>query len=207
MHIYNIVKSLRKAATLANVSHSTIARWVKFGVGRKNYTFQKRPPWQKASDDMVSLLRATIDSNPFVSVRQLQSMISTALNIKVSRELVRVAIKRQGLTKKAARFYGVTTKLPDQTKDFLSRRAQFMAEGRTFASVDETSFGRHGRVVRGYAPRGMPLHMRKKQARVTTISVVACVAADGMVSKTHVPGSFNNQKFAAFLDLHGHFRA
>ncbi len=28
MHIYNIVKSLRKAATLANVSHSTIARWV-----------------------------------------------------------------------------------------------------------------------------------------------------------------------------------
>lgn len=51
---------------------------------------------------MVSLMRATIDSNPFISVRQMQSMIATTLNLKVSRELVRIAIKRQGLAKKTA---------------------------------------------------------------------------------------------------------
>ncbi len=199
MHIYNIVKSLRKAATLANVSHSTIARWVKFGVDKKRYAFQKRPSWQKMTDDLVSLLRATIDSNPFISVRQLQSMIATTLNVVVSRELVRIAIKRQGLTKKTARFYGVSAAQEKETKAFLATRSEYIANGRSFVAIDETSFGRHGRVTKGYAPKGRALHVRKKQPYIKTKSAVACVSPSGLVAKTILAGAFNTKKFVEFL--------
>jgi hypothetical protein len=63
----------------------------------------------------------------------------------LSRELLRVVIiKKQGLSKKKAKFFSKPSNLEAVTDAFLKKRDQLLAEGRTFVSIDETSFGRHG---------------------------------------------------------------
>ena len=62
-----------------------------------------------------------------------------------------------------------------QTKlnnSFFSRK-EFLDKGYPFVSMDETSFGRNGRLTRGYSPVGQPLVIRKAVPRITTVSVLA----------------------------------
>jgi hypothetical protein len=53
----------------------------------------------------------------------------------------------------AAKFFSKPTNLEAVTDAFLKKRDQLLADGRTFVSIDETSFGRHGAEVRGYKMR------------------------------------------------------
>jgi hypothetical protein len=53
----------------------------------------------------------------------------------LSRELLRVVIKKQGLK---AKFFSKPTNLEAVTDAFLKKRDQLIAEGRTFVSIDET---------------------------------------------------------------------
>jgi len=64
------------------------------------------------------------------------------LNINVSRELVRVVIKRLGLTSKKAKFFATPKRLQETTESFVERRKEFIHQGRYIVSLDETSFGR-----------------------------------------------------------------
>jgi hypothetical protein len=96
-------------------------------------------------------------NNPFTSLSQLRKRLGKVFPFTLSRELLRVVIiKKQGLSKKKAKF--------------LKKRDQLIADGRTFVSIDETSFGRHGAEVRGYAPVGKPLVIKRARPRITTVS-------------------------------------
>ena len=68
-------------------------------------------------------------------------------------------------------------------------------------SLDETSFGRHGACVHGFAPRGKPIYAAARDVpTLVTRSVLACVSADGLVATTEVVrGSFNSASFSLFL--------
>jgi hypothetical protein len=57
---------------------------------------------------VVDSIRSSLANDPFLSNFKLRQIIIDALNIKVSRELVRVAIKRLGLSKKKARSVHLT---------------------------------------------------------------------------------------------------
>jgi len=197
IRIYNYLHSLRKTAVLAQVSHTSVARWLK-DIGRKPYQYKQ--PTNFKGDVMVDIIRITIQSDPFVSIQKLQMLIRDALNIEVSRELVRIAIKRMGLTKKKARFFGQSHDLPAKTEAFINKRAEYMAAGNHIVSIDETGFGRHGPVVKGYAPKGQPLRIRKSMVTFNpSVSVVACVSKDGLVAKEHKRGAFNIDRFLNFL--------
>jgi hypothetical protein len=95
-------------------------------------------------------------NNPFTSLSQLRKRLGEVFPFTLSRELLRVVIiKKQGLSKKKAKFFSKPTNLEAVTDAFLKKRDQLIAEGRTFVSIDETSFGRHG----AEAPVGKPARL------------------------------------------------
>jgi len=75
-------------------------------------------------------------------------------NFTVSRELVRTAIQKCGLTRKKARFFSRPKNLDDKIKIFLNERKELVDEGYNVFSLDETSFGRNGKQMMGYNEKG-----------------------------------------------------
>ena len=117
----------------------------------------------------------------------------------MSKELVRQAIKRQGFTRKKARFYGISKTQVETTDKFLECREDFKKQGKVFVSIDEASFGRSGCHTMGYSMKGTKLFIKKNVPRMTTTSVVACVSREGIVSKKKLVGAFNSHHFLDFL--------
>lgn len=100
LHVYSIVGSLRKTAKLVDVCHTTVGRWIKHP-GRRPYT-QRRATTKAGL--VGEAIRAAVACNPFVSTNKVRKLLLDTMSVSVSRELVRVVIKRQGLTRKKARF-------------------------------------------------------------------------------------------------------
>lgn len=193
IHVYSLLNSLRKTGILLQVSHTTIARWLK-RVDRK-----KKAGKVNKCDIVVEVLRKSILNNPFISLSEMRDIVMKTLDINVSKELVRQVIKRQGFTKKKARFYGISKAQVEKTKVFLECRESFKNQGKQFVSIDEVSFGRSGCNIKGYSMKGTKLFVKKNIPRMTTTSVVACVSNDGLVGKKQLVGAFNTQHFLDFL--------
>jgi hypothetical protein len=83
---------------------------------------------------------AAIAANPFTCLSQLRKRLGEVFPFTLSRELLRVVIiiKKQGLSKKKAKYFSKPTNLEAVTDAFLKKRDQLIAEGRTFVSIDET---------------------------------------------------------------------
>ena len=141
-HIYSMINSLRKTAKLLQVSHSSIQRWIKHPE-QKPYT--KKSNVQYKSILIVDIIKCSIMTDPFISICKLRELIKETMRMDVSKELIRIAIYRLGITKKKARFYGSPSTLPKLTEEFIVKRQQFLDDGRNFISIDETSFGRAAR--------------------------------------------------------------
>ena len=128
--------SLRKTAIILKVSHSSVSRWLK-NVNKKQY--YRKP--SLSSEHVVCTIKSALIADPFVSTRNIVSIVRDVCNVDVSKELVRTAINKIGYTRKKAKFYSAPKRLEEQTQVFKERRKHFLAEGRPFFSLDETSFG------------------------------------------------------------------
>ena len=194
-HVYSIFKSLRKSAVVLQVSHTTIARWLSNPVKKQ---YQRNKP---KADIIVDVIRITIKANPFITVRAFIQIIKTTLKIDVSRELVRLVIKKLGYSQKKAKIFAQPKDLKQQTLNFVTKRNTFIYEGRNIVSLDETSFGRHGKPIFGYSLKGQPLICKKdtsKQGKAT--SVLAVVGQTGLIKKEHIQGAYNKVLFVRFLE-------
>jgi transposase len=192
LHIYPLVNSLRKTAVLVMVSHSTIARWVR-NPERKQYV-RVHPTKSRV---VAESIRAAVVANPLESLR---ARVAEATGETVSHELIRTAIRRLGFTHKKVRFHSRPDHVPKLTSDFVAARDALAKQGRRFVSIDETSFGRNGRPIMGYAPRGTPLYMIRKGAPYTrNTSAVACVSDAGLVRVDMKKGSYKTDTFCQFL--------
>ena len=158
IHIYSFLTSLRKTDILLQVSHSTISRWLK-NQTRKQYTKSKNKVYK--SDLIIKSIRIAIQNDPFISIIKLKLLLQQSMNILVSKELVRIAISKLGLSKKKARFYGEPSNLKEKTAIFIERRDDYIKQNRRFLSIDETSFGRNGIDAFGYSKKGIPLYIKK----------------------------------------------
>ncbi len=199
LHLYSVVHSIRKTSGLLKVGRSTIARWVKAGGVRKPY-----PQRASKSDVLVGYIRGILAAHPFTTSQQLSSMILTNLGISVSKELVRVVIRKAGFTQKNAKFFGRPSGIEGKTVDFVQARDVLLAAGGyCFASIDETSFGHHGPAIRGWAPRGQALFATRTPARITTTSVLTVCLQDGRLMSSQRTGSFNTASFLEALKSFG----
>ena len=192
--LYTKYNSLRKVSLILEISHSTISRWLK-NIERKQY-FRKP---KLCTDFLVDLLKTTIIINPFISIRQLLDKVKTTCNINVSRELIRTAIAKLGFTKKNARFFSHPKNLHEKTSIFLQLRKQFCDENRPFYSIDETSFGRNTKTVRGYSLKGKLLRIQKSQPRMTTVSSLVIMSQHEIIKHKEIQGSYNKLLFIDFL--------
>ena len=196
LHIYGLLNSLRKTSKLLQVSHSTISRWLR-QPERKPY------PTRKSKTTLVAeCIRASISNNPFISNRILSEVVYKSLGVNVSRELVRVAIKRQGFTLKCARFHGRPPDIDEKVTAFVKKRDELLSQGREFVSLDETSFGRHGRPVKGYARKGTQLFVQRRNGpRVTTTSMLVGISSTtGRLYKASKQGAYNSVAFVQALE-------
>lgn len=194
IHVYSLFNSLRKTALIIQVSHSTVGRWIK-NPERVKY---KRCQVTK-SNLIVDTIRSAFKSNPFISVRALCTIIKDVNFIDVSRELVRTAIFKMGWSNKKARFFSSPKNLDSKTNEFLRMRSVYESEGRCFYSLDETSFGRHGKEARGYAPKGQLLRVQRDTPRRTTVSSMVLASNTGIIKHKEIIGSFNKIYFSQFL--------
>ena len=192
LKIYLKVQSLRKTSKLLDIHFSSISRWL--------HQLERRPyPVRKYTKEalIVESIKDVLQTDPLTSSRNLQKRLKDAFQIDLSRELVRVAIKKLGYTRKKARFVSEPKTNQEKVGAFLSLRDSL--KDRPFFSIDETSFGRHSFQTKGYAIKGRKLYITKKQPRMTSVSVCACASNQRWVKVVKKEGSFNKDTFLAFL--------
>jgi transposase len=196
-YAYSVFSSLRKTALVLQVSHTTVSRWLKNHT-RLPYPSNRRGSYKALK--VVDTIKLAIHTDPFVSLWSLKTIVKAALGIEVSRELLRVSLKKNGFSKKKARFFSKPKNLEDKTNEFIQARDRFLASKHRIVSLDETSFGRHGRLTKGYSPVGQPLLIQSLQPRVTTTSCLVIVSDSKIIKRTETHGSFNTEKFVSFLN-------
>lgn len=192
-HVYTIFRSLRKTAIVLQVAHSTIHRWL------KNPTKKRYERTSIKTFQITEIIKATIASNPFITTRSFEKILKESLQIDVSRELIRVVIKKLGFSTKKAKFFAKTKDLEGKTKTFIDSTKLRLLQDKYFVSLDETSFGRYGKPVYGYSKRGVPLVLSKKPPNGKSTSVLAVIDANGLVYKEHHDGAYNKVLFSSFL--------
>ena len=195
-NLYSFLNRLRKTAIILQVSHSTVSRWLK-NPKRKVY---KREQTKSKSYVIIETIRISIQLDPFISIIKLKNLIFESLNVVVSRELIRTCISKLGMSGKKARFFGNPKNLQTKTEHFINERNRFIKEGRTFFSLDETSFGRHGKQVMGYSPIGKQLRIEKSRPTMTTISSLVIASVDKIWKRKEITGSYNTKLFLYFLE-------
>ena len=122
---------------LMDVSHSSIARWLR-NPDRKQYNASSRRMHGKTRLVVEGIL-AAVKNNPLISTRELSRLLEITSGVKISRELARCVLKCNGMTRKKARFYGEPIDLHEKTDKFLATRDAYVQEGRKFFSLDEVS--------------------------------------------------------------------
>ena len=87
LKLYNKLCSLRKVASILEISPSTISRW-------KNFKKQDRKKIQKILDppDISDSIKLFILTHPFCSLKDIQKMLEKSFTVKVSLELIRLFI-------------------------------------------------------------------------------------------------------------------
>ena len=194
-HIYGLFFSLRKTAAILKVSHTSVSRWLK--------TLNIKPYKRKSplsTEHVICTIKSALVADPFLSTRKLVSLVHDVCNILVSKELIRTAINKFGFSRKKAKFFSVPKQLEEQTKGFKETRNRLLNEGRQVYSLDETSFGRNCKDMKGYSPKGQVLAIKRNQPRITTTSSLVIVSDCEIVSHQEVQGSFNTERFCTFLE-------
>ena len=195
LHVYMLHFSLRKTAVILQVSHMTVSRWISTPY-RKAYTRKEIPK----SDLIIETIKCAIQSNPFITIAQLHNIVQTNFSFSVSKQLLRNSIRNINFTKKKARFFGKPKDLDEKIRKFIEVRNQFVKQGRDFVSLDETSFGRNGKVQYGYSPKGIQLKIQKNVPRMTTTTSIAVVSSTRIIARHEVKGAYNTSLFCTFLE-------
>jgi transposase len=200
-NVYSATKSIRKTARLLDVGKSTVHRWICEDV---QYETTEQSSIDADVDSklerILCFVKSTIVADPFQTCIRIKQLVADNLTIDVSKELVRLAIKKLGYSKKKARYFGVAKNALILNRRFLRKRDAYIANGNPIFSVDETGFGRFSYArTHGYAPKGQPLYIRKEAARMTSVTALACASTDGWVDIKLLKGASNRERFCEFL--------
>lgn len=171
----------------------TVKRWV---VNIKRKTRQKQ---KTKSANILELVLSMVESDPHITLKQIQSIIQDERTISVSKELIRLVLKKNNFSRKKIKYYGECKDLDSKTRTFISQRQNFLSDNKTFVSINETSFGRHGKVVYGYSRKGKRTFRRKLYANVKTKSALCCLDQSGHIRYELHNGGVNAETFYNFI--------
>ena len=192
--VYILLNSLRKTAVVLQVSHSTIARWLK-NKERKHY--ERKIPSRSAQ--VVGVLRSILKSSPFTTIQRMKQIILETLNIVVSKQLISAAIASNGYTRKKARYVTICKNHNANVNDFLIQRTMLLKSKRNWFSLDETSFGRNCKSEYGYAPKGEKIRIERDVKRLKATSAMVLINDDKIIKWEIKHDAYTTESFYEFL--------
>lgn len=194
LNVYNQLRSLRKTSKLLNISHSSINRWF-HRIERVKYERQNK----KMTLDVISIIKSTIFTNPLYTLRQLKNHLKSIINLDLSVEILRIALKKLKFTRKNARFFGQPKYNDVVTNNFIAKRNSLLSSGKRFISIDEVSFGRNNIKIQGYSIKGTKLYIKKQHPRISTISVIASCDNKEWISLSKHSSSINTDIYLDYI--------
>jgi len=120
--IYSLLKSSRKTASLLQVSHTTVLRWLR-NAERKKY--KRSAP---KTDILKARLREMVENDPSFTLRKAKATIEAATGISVSQQLVRVVLKSLGYRRRKVQLHARPTSTEIATTAFMESRYRYEAE-------------------------------------------------------------------------------
>ena len=200
LRLYRGIGSFRKVAECVGSSASSICRWFNAHADA-SHTRKKRA---SILDKPVIIEAVTVymTAHPFTTAIELQNVIRRVTGSELSHEMVRLAMKKSGYTRKRPRFYAMPQHLESATTAFLQAKHRFRK--RLIVPIDETGFSSNVKPVCGYAPRGARLHIRYMptavQKKHTSVVAMADPRSGNIVYQSTV-GHYTEERFLAFLKL------
>ena len=90
------------------------------------------------TESIMKIVKCELDNDPFTTCKCIQYTLCQKYNITVSKELVRLVIKKLKYSCKYAKFYGVSKNVIELNRNFLRLRDHYISKGCPLYSLDET---------------------------------------------------------------------
>ena len=195
LRIYEYMGSMRKAAAALRISAASICRWV----ARSEQLPRRRR--SKITAAMEALVQSKLASVPWTTCSALAAHMFEVFQVRVSRQLVHVIVKRLGLSWKRTRSRGTSKASDDLRKSFV-QAAQTLRDGsHVVISVDESGFDQRCRPVYGFAPKGVPVICRApSNPDRRRLSLLMAVDSEGRTQQVIQPSAVKGTKFAEFVE-------
>jgi transposase len=120
--IYSLLHSSRRTASLLQVSHTTVLRWLR-NTERKKY--KRSAP---KTDILKECLREMVENDPSFTLRKAKATIEATIGVSVSHQLVRVVLKSLGYRRRKVRLHPRPTSTELATTASLESRYRYEAE-------------------------------------------------------------------------------
>lgn len=192
--VYLLLRSLRKTAQVLQVSHTTIARWIKCK-DQKFSTKRKSPK----SELIKETLRYILLSSPFSTLKTIKKILLETLNVVVSKQLILNAMSEIRFSRKKARYVTKSKNQDERVRDFLTQREILKQQNRTWYSLDETAFGRNCKSEYGYSPIGQRLNLERDVKRLQSISAMVLISNDSVCKYSLSSSAYSTESFYEFL--------
>lgn len=196
LHHQHMGSSCRGTASSQGVSKSSVSRWtVQFDTKSVSHAVRKTRKDSKVSR-LSGVVNALAVSDPFLTIAQIQWVLESSHNMRVSASTVYRCMKASKLA------YKVATRSPqhqamDPSHPFLTETSDRVYENGI--SIDEACFVSCDAPKRGWAPPGVavPKHPPKRRQ---TVSLLLAIDRHGVVAHAVRKGSFNPASFTEFVN-------
>ena len=192
VHYRYFLQSVRKVANIYGIGKSTLCRWLRAD-GIAKQPRQRRSVLARIS----SFVSSTVAKTPFVTTKQLSSLLLKELNITTSQSTIWRSIRRNDFTFKRTRYQVAKVVNNDTTTP---RFKQQLREANNVVSIDETFFYWNERPKYGYSKRGQQLRASIHQPhRSLKVTLYMAVAHDRVIGHKLAMKHGNSKDFSSFI--------
>ena len=106
------------------------------------------------TDALKSFIIFNVLQNPLLTTIDLVQMIFESFQVKISRQLVHLILKKENITYKRIRIRGVSKKKEELTTEFIVKYKECISSNKNIVSIDESGFDQRGKRTYGYSLMG-----------------------------------------------------
>ena len=194
VHYNYFLRSLRLVSKLYGVSKSSLQRWVK-----QSPSYRKQRPKKFVLSEVKQCILNQIKINPFSTMEDLSSIISSQCNLKRSRRTINRYVKSEGLVLKSA--FRMVNADHDNLKiqQFCNNYIEACDNG-SIVSIDETGFYLGDHKKKGWVQKGTRLAIQSaKNLRRVKFTLILAVSKKGIVGFDILNHNCKKEDFLHFV--------
>ena len=198
---YGMNKSLRKTAKRFSISKSTLQRWIQICNSTRIDKMLNVKKFYKVNNQIIIAVQDAVKRFPFITLKDLQTIIRRSFNISLSHETVRRIIRSLKITRKRASIKVIKSKtywnlLQEKRRIFMETYIPINID--TIISIDETSVCSNLFPKYGYNEKGKRLHVPLRSYKTRKINVIMAVSSRRI---EHIQLSKDNTNSVVFIDF------